>query len=241
MEKNVKHIIREVDPEHCSFSLYFDCDGLTGTGGDYCYNLFIIDDARKLSGFNSEEYANIQEEIEDLLEIYEDIVNESMYAEYPSLAEMLVDFNLIDNINNTKRVKKFSDFFKNCSDTHSTERTADYLTLKTGKEWKVESAYGYCQGDYVEIVYCPEHYTGGVKHYGEIWLGAAKEFCTIELDENGEEVDACYGYIVADCQAFKDEDYKKLVCEWAGLDEADTRLELIDGSKTYTVYKYRTV
>ena len=163
MEKNVKHIIREVDPEHYSFSLYFDGDGLTGAGGDYCYNLFIIDDARKLSGFNSEEYANIQEEIEDLLEIYEDIVNESMYAEYPSLAEMLVDFNLIDNINNTKRVKKFSDFFKNCSDTHSTERTADYLTLKTGKEWKVENAYGYCQGDYVEIVHCPEHYTGGAK------------------------------------------------------------------------------
>lgn len=90
------------------------------------------------------------------------------------------------------------------------------------------------------MVYCPEHYKEGVQHYGEVYLGAAKEFCVIELDEAGEEADACYGYIVADCQARSDEDYKRLVCEWAGIDESDARLEMIDGYTTRTVYSYRT-
>ena len=38
-----KYIIREVDPESCDFSYYFDDDGLSEAGGDFCYTLFIVD------------------------------------------------------------------------------------------------------------------------------------------------------------------------------------------------------
>lgn len=249
---NIKYIIREVPPEQSELSFYFGYDGLTAAGGDYCYNLFIVAQSRDLIGFNEKEYTNIQNEIKNLLEMYEDIVNKSIYAQYPSIGAMLKDYKLIDNIHNTKRIKAFADFFKRCKtelgrpysghtnfEAHNEEMTAKYLTLKTGKEWATDSAYGYCQDDYVEMVYCPEHYKDGVKHYGEIWLGAGKEFYTIDLDENGEEVDTCGGYIIADCQARTDEDYKRLVCKWAGIPEDETQLEMIEGSQTYTKYNYK--
>ena len=91
------------------------------------------------------------------------------------------------------------------------------------------------------MVYCPEFYTKGVKHYGEIWLEAGKEFYIIELDENEEEVDTCSGYIIADCQVRNEEDYKKIICKWAEISENETQLELIESSRTYTKYSYRTV
>ena len=86
------------------------------------------------------------------------------------------------------------------------------------------------------VLFCPVKLIPGS---GEIWLGAGKEFYTIELDENGEETDTCGGYIIADCQAWKDEDYKRLVREWAGIPEDETRLEMIDSYRTVTKYTYR--
>lgn len=248
MDKKINYIIREVPPEHTDFSYYFDDDGLTAAGGDYCYNLFIVAQSRNSSGFNEKEYQNIQNEIENLLEMYVDIVNKSNYAQYSSIGAMLKDYKLIDNIHNTKRIKAFTDYFETCCEkptspyaNYNEEMIAKYLTLKTGKQWTTDSAQGYCQGDYVKMVYCEEHYKNGVKHYGEIWLGAGKEFYTVELDENGEEADTCGGYIIADCQARNDEDYKRLVCEWACIPEDETRLEMIDSYKTYIKYTYRVI
>ena len=121
------------------------------------------------------------------------------------------------------------------------EHVAAYLTITTGKSWDVKAVHGYCQGDYAEVVYCADNYKQETaKVLGEVWLGCAKEFGVIDMDENGEEVDSCYGYIVADCEAWKDEDYKRLVCEWAGIKPEETRLEMIDGYHTYTKYDYRT-
>ena len=248
MEKNIKYVIREVPPEQSDFSFYFENDGLTEKGGDYCYNLFIISRERygRISGFNIEEYQKLQNEIENLLEMYENIVNKSDYAQYSSIGAMLFDLGLINSIHNTRRIKAITEWLKACISWGNTsqtrtlaeyepeETTAEYLTFKTGKQWSTDSATGYCQGDYVKMVYCSEHYKDGVKHYGEIWLGAGKEFYTIELDENGEEIDTCWGYIIADCQAWKDEDYKKLVCERACIPENETRLEMID---SYCGYK----
>lgn len=250
--KRINYIIREVAPEHTGFSYYFDGDGLTAKGGDYCYNLFIVAQSHRSRGFNEEEYQSIQNEIENLLEMYEDIIEKSDYAQYSSVGAMLHDLGLINSMHNTKRIKEITAWLKACSerpnsrsyttraDAEPEETTAEYLTFKTRKEWTTDSATGYSQGDYVKMVYCPEHYRDGAKHYGEIWLGAAKEFYTIELDEDGEEGDTCGGYIVADSQAWKDEDYKRLVCEWAGIPEDKTRLEMIDGSYRYTQYSYRT-
>jgi hypothetical protein len=255
MAKKINYIIREVPPEYAEFNYYFDDEGLTEAGGGYCNNLFIVAQSRNLKGFNEKEYQNIQNEIKSLLEMYIDIVNKSIYAQYSSIGAMLKDYKLIDSIHNTSRIKAFTAFFADCCGkpvspygnyydnftAHNEEMTAQYLTLKTGKQWSTESAFGYCQGDYVKMVYCSEHYKNGVKHYGEIWLGAGKEFYVIDLDNNGEEIDAYGGYNIADCQARNDEDYKRLVCEWACIPEDETRLEMIDSYKTVTKYIYRAV
>mgnify|MGYP000942323172 CR=1 FL=1 len=74
-----------------------------------------------------------------------------------------------------------------------------------------------------------------------IWLGAYKEFCVVDLDDSGNEVDTCYGFCVADCQVKTEEDYKKLVCEWEGIKEEETSLEMIDEQKHYTKYIYKEV
>lgn len=243
--KNLKinYIIREVPPEHADFGYYFDDDGLTAAGGDYCYTLFIVPQSRRSSGFNEKEYQNVQNEIENLLEMYEDITNKADYAPYSSVGAMLLDLGLVDSIHNTRRIKEIAEWLKACNltqaEAYPEETAAEYLTFKTGKQWAVAEAYGYCQGDYVKMVYCPEHYKNGVQHYGEIWLGVGKEFCVIDLDENGEEANTCGGYIIADCQARSDEDYKRIICEWACIPAEETRLEMIDGCRTVTRYTYR--
>lgn len=248
-----KYIIREIPAEQTDFSSYFDNDGLREAGGDYCYNLFIVAQSRNCGGFNEEEYISLQNEIESLLEMYTDIVNKSSYAQYSSVGAMLFDLGLVSNIHNTRRIKEIAEWLKDCNEKPNSpyrnyetqaeafpeETTAEYLTFKTGKQWSTDSAAGYSQGDYVKMVYCPEHYTSGVKNYGEIWLGAGKEFSITFLDEEGEEDYTVYGYIIADCQARNDEDYKKLVCEWEGILEEETQFEMIDSYRTITEYTYR--
>jgi len=237
-----KYIIREVPPEQSDFSSYFDDDGLREAGGDYCYNLFIVAQSRNCGGFNKEEYTSLQNEIENLLGMYVDIVNKSSYAQYSSVGAMLFELGLVNNLHNTRRIKEITEWLKACNEKPNSpwrnyetqaeacpeETTAEYLTFKTGKEWTTESATGYSQGDYVKMVYCPEHYKAGVKQYGEIWLGAGREFYTIELDEEGEEKNTVHGYIIADSQAQTDEEYKKLVCEWACIPEDEAQIEMID-------------
>lgn len=253
MNKKINHIIREVPPEQSDFSDYFGDGRLTAAAGDYCYTLFIVAQSRNSCGLNEKEYQSVQGEIENLLGMYEDIINKSVYAQYSSIGAMLVDSGLVNNIHNTCRIKKITEWLKACNDKPNSpwrnyetqadafpeETAAEYLTFKTGKQWRTDSATGYAQGDYVQMVYCSEHYEKGVEHYGEIWLGAGREFYTIELDEKGEETDTCYGYIIADCQARTDEEYKRLVCEWAGIPEDETLLEMIDSQRTFTKYTYR--
>lgn len=235
MKRKINYIIREVSPEQCDFSFYFEDDGLTEAGGDYCYNLFIVACDRYSSGFNHEEYKRIVDQADSIIYDFNDIDNDYKYY-YTSYKEAM-EYNNIPY--NSYKCHKLKEWAKN-ADTSKTDDIAEFLTITTGKEWTTDSAHGYCQGDYVEMVYCPEHYTDGVKAYGEIWLGAAKEFYTIDIDENGEEKDTCYGYIIADSQAWKDEDYKRLVCEWACIPEEETKLEMIEESKSYTSYTYRT-
>lgn len=229
-----KHIIREVAPEACDFSFYFDDDGLTSAGGDYCYNLFIVsnDGWGRISGFNIEEYKNVQRQAENIIDEFESVGGWNNYSSYK---EVMQDFCIPYNPHKCHLLKEWAKE----ADSSEPESIAEFLTITTGKKWDVSSARGYCQGDYVDIVYCPEFYKSGVESYGEVYLGAAKEFCVIDLDENGEEADSCYGYIVADCQAWHDEDYKKIVCEWAGIDAEETQLEMIDGCNYSRSYSYR--
>ena len=231
-----KYIIREVGPEACDFSFYFDDDGLSERGGDYCNTLFIVP-TRENTGFNGEEYKNVQNRARDVLNDFEALRGEGWYA--PTFDSFKACMEYYGIPYNSRKCHALKEWAKD-ADEGEPEDIAEFLTITTGKKWDVASVRGYCQGDYVDIVYCPEHYRNGVEAYGEIWLGCGKEFCTIEIDEDGNEIDACGGYIIADCQANSDEDYKRLVCEWACIDENEATLEMIDGYTTRTVYSYRT-
>ena len=235
----MKHIVREVPAEQSDFSFYFDDDGLTGAGGDYCNTLFIVARSHGSSGFNEREYKEVQSKAEAIIDSFNDVTNKwtNGYSGYETHKEAM-QYN---NIPYTSRRCHLLKAWAREADTGDTDDIAEFLAITTGKEWKTDSARGYCQGDYVEMVYCPDCYKQGVKNYGETWLGAAKEFYTIDIDEDGEEGDTCYGFIVADCQARQEEDYKRLVCEWAGLPEEETRLEMIDESRTYTKHTYRAI
>jgi len=97
MKKRINYIIREVQPEHADFSYYFDDDGLTGAGGDYCYNLFIVNYTRHSRGFNEEEYQNIVEQAEAILDGFHDVNDKwtNGYNSYASYKEVLEYNNVL--------------------------------------------------------------------------------------------------------------------------------------------------
>ena len=232
---NIKHVIREVEPEATDFSFYFDDDGIKEAGGDFCYSLFIVQRERygRLYGFQIDEYREIARELYNVADDFDNVPG----AYTPSFKQVMKDYGLHYTPQRCHALKElvFDDEF----DSENPETVAAYLTIKTGKAWDVASARGYSQGDYCEIVYCKECHSRP-EAYGEIWLGAGKEFCVIDLDEDGNQIDSCYGYIVADCEAWKDEEYKRLVCEWACLDPEETELQMIENAWTRTEYEYRT-
>lgn len=94
----------------------------------------------------------------------------------------------------------------------------------------VDIAAGY--SDYIDFKDC-------LKDYGLDYLNESKIEALTAWSENGKEEDAVYGYIVADCEALNDEDYKKLVCDWACIDPEETQLEMISGYQTITKCSYR--
>lgn len=233
-----KYIIREIPAEHAELSFYFDDDGLTEAGGDYSCNLFIVngDWRGRPDGFNMDEYRRIMEKADGIIEGFYDVEHKAFsWTSYETYKDVMKDWG-IDYTSH--KCHLFKEWAKNADTCHA-ESIAAFLTITTGKPWGCKGVHGYCQGDYCDVVYCEEHYNKP-EIYGEVYLGCAKEFCVIDLDENGEEGDSCCGYIVADCEAWQDADYKRLVCEWAGIKPEETRLEMIDGYHTYTKYEYRT-
>lgn len=236
----IKHIIREVAPEACDFSYYFDGDTFTEASGDYCNTLFIISNEGwgRLEGYNIDEYKRVRCQAEEIMEGFTDVDDgvtdyDGRRVTYKAIME---DAGITYNAHKCHSLRQWHAQH----DDTDPEAIAEYLTITTGKRWTTSSARGYCQGDYVEIVYCPECYPEGVEACGEIWLGAAKEFCIIDVNDDGTEGDTVYGYIVADCKAWRDAEYKAIICKWEGLEPEETRLEMIDSTTTRTIYSYRT-
>lgn len=254
---NIKSIIREVPAEQAELSFYFDGDCFRDYDGNHFnYNLFIIQHGyygRIDGGLNIEDYKSTQERAERIIDGFADPeYNETAdpdevitdYDGNPITYEMIMDD---ENISHDKRDALIA-WYKADPDTNNTDDIAEFLTITTGEKWSTTSAHGYCQGDYCEVVYCEAHYTQEqAQTAGEVYEGAAKEFCVIELDEDGEEADSCYGFIVADCQIKSwmdaEQEYKRIVSEWACIDPEETQLEMIDYNKTVTrtIYSYRTI
>lgn len=235
MESKIKNIIREVPCDGNDFSSYFDNDFIKGYGGDDNRIYIIQKEYGRFYGFNADEYNDLVRKADELIQDF-DYVREDGGDSYKRVMEL---YGIKYNPRRCHELKAWA----LRANTYKVEDIAEYLTITTGKTWTVDCARGYSQGDYVELLYCADVYKDGIENYGEVYLGAAKEFCVIDLDENGEEIDWCYGFIVADCEiktwADRDATYKRLVCNWAGIDEQTTQLEMIDGYHTYTKYDYR--
>ena len=187
MKNKIKNIIREVPAENADLQFFFDDDGLTERGGDYCYNLFIVCNDRwnRISGFNIEEYKKVKEKADDIISGFSDVdeVDKSIYDGHRfTYKEIMQENNIPYTSHKCHLLREWAKY----ADTDKTESIAEYLTIITSHKWETASAYGYYQGDYCEMVYCPEHYKKGVQAYGEVYLGCAKEFCVIDMDENGE-------------------------------------------------------
>ena len=117
-----------------------------------------------------------------------------------------------------------------------------YLTLKTGKKWENKSVYGYCQGDYVNVVYCEDCYNEkSVRVIGELYMGCGKEFSITFLNEAGEENDTVYGYYVADCEYMNDSELKSIVCGMEGIDPEKAQFELIENISTIYQPTYKVI
>lgn len=237
--KNIKNIIRELPCDGNDFSTYFDDDYVKGEINENA-TLYIIynEGYGRLYGFNIDKYKELVKTADELISDF-DYVRE--YGEN-SFKQVMKWYDIAYTPRRCHELKEWS----LRANTLNTEAIAEYLTITTGKTWEVGSARGYSQGDYVEILYCEAFYDAeDAEKYGEVYLGAAKEFCVIELDDNGEESWSCSGYIIADCEIKSwdkcDETYKRLVCDCAGIDERTTQLEMIDGYHTYTTASYRTV
>lgn len=234
-----KYIIREVPSELSDFSTYFDDDGLTERGGDYNYNLFIVQNEGygRLSGFNLEEYKNIQSRAGAIIEGFEDVRDgvTNYDGDKVTYKDIMQEHGIRYSPRTCHRLKVWSED----ADIDETADIADFLTIITGEYWKASAARGYCQGDYCEVIACAKHYTNPII-YGEVWLGAATEYSITELDDDGNELDTVYGYIVAESEAWTEERTKELVCKWEGIDPSEATLELIDGQTTRTEYNYRT-
>lgn len=229
-----KYIIREIKPESRDFTLCFDNAELSAAD-DYCDTLFILHYNRfgRYEGFNAEEFENICNAASEMQEMFLDIEEGCFKSFYPNYKECMIHNGMPYTPRKCHRLKELLRDWDN-----TPENVAKWLTITTGEAWETSSAYGYCQGDYVETIFCSNRHQNDAQIFGEIWLGAAKEFCVITLDESGEEIDTCYGYVVADCEAQSDEGYKRIVSKMAGIAKEHTQIEMIDG---YTrTYSYRT-
>lgn len=236
----MKYIIREVPAEWSDFNSYFDCDGFTEKGGDYCYNLFIIQNEGygRMYGFNIKEYRRVIEKADAIIDGFNEV--RDGVTNYNGDKVTFKDVMLENDIKyNSVMCHKLKEWSEN-AETNDTDDIAKFLTIITGKHWITSSAHGYSQGDYCEIVYCQEHYMNA-RIYGEIYLGAGTEYSVITLNDDGEELESVYGFIIADCQATSTERIKALVCEWACIDPNETTLEIIDGYSYHTEHKYIAV
>jgi hypothetical protein len=180
-----KIIAKEVNPAHVDFSFYFDNDGLKSIGGENCAVYIVPADRRRNSGFNMDEYEEIEQQAQTVIDDYED--------GYP-IEETLKEW-------------------AKHADANDTDSIAEYLTITTGEEWAVKSFTGYSQGDYCEVVYCINHYTPeGITEVGKFWLGCGTEFSIDDcygyyvIDElRWEEGEKLRQYL-ADCYGCKPEE-----------------------------------
>lgn len=239
-----KYIITQVPPEAARLDLFFDDDGMTEAAGGIEYALFplVADRWSFYPVINKDLWKDITESADELAEAFSDVGPHS-WNTYSSYKEAMY-FTARGIKYSPRTCGRLKEWARNAeyAPSASRESMAEYLTITTGRPWNVTTARGYCQGDYAEIVYCEDVYSRkDAEAAGEITLGAANEYSITFPAEDGSEPYTLFGYIVADCQAWRPEDAKRLVCEWEGIDPAEAVLMIPSDPRTVTTYKYEEV
>ena len=145
-----KIIAKEVNPRYVDFSYYFDDDGLKSAGGENCAVYIVSGDGR--SGFNMDEYREIKEKAEGIIESFHDVGDKQSFGSYREAMEY-------NGIPYTSRKCHLLKEWVKYADPYSTSDIAELLIITTGEEWDVKAFRGYLQGDYCEVVYCKVHYS----------------------------------------------------------------------------------
>jgi hypothetical protein len=220
-----KIIAREVPPEQCDFSFYFDDDGLTNSSGKNCACYIIPGDRRRNTGFNMDEYKGIEEQAESIIDGFSDVPS-GYYATYK---EVMQD----NGVPYTSHICHLLKEWVKTADTNDTDSIAEYLTIITGEKWNARAFCGYCQGDYCEVVYCMAHYTEDhVTEIGKFWLGCGTEF----------SIDDTYGYYVTDDMRWtEDKRLVKCLADMYGCKAEELEVHLYKGEHKVADYELLAV
>lgn len=217
-----KIIAKEVNPRYVDFSFYFDDDGLKSIGGENCAVYIVSGDGR--SGFNMEEYREIEETAESIIDGFHDVSNKwtNSYGSYREAMEY-------NGIPYTSRRCHLLKEWAKYANPHDTNDIADFLTITTGEEWNVKAFRGYSQGDYCEVVYCKAHHSEErITEIGKFWLGCGTEFC----------IDDCCGYYVPDTIRWQEgETLRKYLADLYGCEPEELEIYLYDGEHVVTDYR----
>jgi len=218
-----KIIAKEVNPADLDFSYYFDDDGLKSVGGENCAVYIVPADRRGNIGFNLEEYQEIEQTADSLIEAFKEVSPDNEY--YPTYKEAMLSHNIEYTSRKCHLLKEWVKY----ANPYDTDDIADYLTITTGEKWEVKAFRGYSQGDYCEVVYCISRYTPErIYEIGNFWLGCGTEFC----------IDDCYGYYVPDIIRWEEgEKLRKYLADSYGCEPDELEIYLYDGEHTVTEYK----
>jgi len=218
-----KIMAKEVNPVYVDFSYYFEDDGLKSAGGENCAVYIIPADRRRNSGFNMDEYQEIEQTADSLIETFNEVSPKNEY--YPTYKEAMLSHNIEYTSRKCHLLKEWAKY----ANPYDTNDIAKFLTITTGEEWAVKSFTGYSQGDYCEVVYCvsrhtPEH----INEIGKFWLGCGTEFC----------INDCYGYYVPDTIRWQEgETLRKYLADCYGCKPDELEVYLYDGEHVVTDYK----
>jgi len=219
-----KIIAKEVNPRYVDFSYYFDDDSLKGVGDENSIVYIVSGDKRRYGGFNMDEYKEIEEKAEAIIDGFHDVGNKwrNNYGSYREAMEY-------NGIPYTSRKCHLLKEWVKYADPYNTSDIADFLTITTGEEWDVKAFRGYSQGDYCEVVYCKAHYSEErITEIGKFWLGCGTEFC----------IDDCYGYYVPDTIRWEEgERLRQYLADSYGCKPEELEIYLYDGEHVVTDYK----
>lgn len=219
-----KIIAREVPPECINFSFYFDNDGFTNAGGENCAVYIVPTNRRRNSGFNMEEYEQIEDKAEAIIDGFYDVSNKWTDG-YKTYKEVMEYNDIPYTSHKCHLLKKWAEN----ADTSDTECIAEFLTITTGEKWNVKAFHGYSQGDYCEVVYCEKRYSEeAITEIGKMWLGCGTEFA----------IDGCYGFFVIDeIRWAEDERLIKYLADMYGCDTKDLEVYLYKGERRVSEYE----